>query len=373
MNEQRPMIQEISTIRRDWSAARTKDYVSVLPIWNGAVEVEQLFGGLQNRTYVVRTAAGEKFAGRVGFDQYRTRQTSVVQCTIAAHALGLGPRLVYAEPNLTVTEWIDGRRMEQEELKDWAIMRRVIDRMKILHEGTNAVRETISYWWPFDTVRRYLVSMETGKKASGFQPSKWVHLVPMYRDITNRLEKAIGPYYPKLTHNDMAFVNMIFDCRGEIMFIDWDGGGYGHPLWDLGEMLMWAEANDETVRFAIEHYYGSLPRAELSRRVREVHAFQVVSALRLIVEVMETDLDPYFFLTPEEMAEGMKIILPGQKPELNGLVDLLMPRFHQYWKAYEHEFPSSNEPSPGPEVQAGVSLGTRAVQSAQKEGSITAC
>jgi hypothetical protein len=103
--------------------------------------------------------------------------------------------------------------------------------------------------------------------------------------------------------------------------------------------LMWAEADDETTRFALLRYFGSLSRSELEQRLREVHAFQVMSSLRLIVEVMETDLDPYFYLTPEEMAESMRVILPNRKPELAGLIDELMPRFETYWKTYEHEFP----------------------------------
>jgi thiamine kinase-like enzyme len=339
MTEDEPIINEISSIRRDWSASRTLDYIHALPIWRGSVVVEQLFGGLQNRTYVARVPAGPRFAVRVGFDQYRTRQTTVVQCTIAAHKLGLGPRLVYAEPNLTVTEWVEGKRMELDQMKDRSVLEHIIERMKILHEGSWAVGETISYWWPFDTIRRYLRSMEVGKRATGFTPSKWGQLVPEYRAITNRLEKVIAPFHPKLTHNDLGFVNMIFGPDQNVMFIDWDGGGYGHPMWDLGEMLMWAEADDETVRFALSRYFGRLSRSEFEQRLREVHALQIMSALRLIVEVMETDLDPYFYLSPEEMTESMKIILPDRKPELTGIIDELLPRFETYRKAYEREFP----------------------------------
>jgi hypothetical protein len=64
-----------------------------------------------------------------------------------------------------------------------------------------------------------------------------------------------------------------------------------------------------------------------------------MSALRLIVEVMETDLDPHYYLSPEEMTESMKVILPDRKPELAGIIDELLPRFETYWRTYEHEFP----------------------------------
>jgi thiamine kinase-like enzyme len=340
MNSDETIIEEVSSIRRSWSAERTREYVEQLSIWGAPVDVEQVFGGLQNRTYFATTTTGEKFAVRVGFDQFRTRQTSVVQCTIAAHALGLGPRLVYAEPNLTITEFVHGTGMQLKQMKDPAILRNVIKRMRILHEGASAIKETISYWWPFDSVRRYLNAIETGKKATGLIPSRWAGRAPEFRSITKRLEKAIAPYIPKFTHNDMAFVNMIFDRCGDVMFIDWDGGAYGHPMWDLGEMLMWAEADDAVCREALLLYYGALGPAELQQRLREIHAFQVMAALRLVTEVLDAELDPYFFLTPEEVAESMKVTLPGQKAEMFGLAELLMPRFELLWKAYELEFPA---------------------------------
>jgi len=264
----------------------------------------------------------------------------VIQCTLAAHALGLGPRLVYAEPNLSVTDFVEGTGMQLEQMQDPAIMRRIVDMMKVVHGGGRAVRETISYWWPFDTVRRYMDAMETGKAATGWTPSPWADRLPRYREITDRLERGIGPFLPTFTHNDMAFVNMIIDPGGEIRLIDWDGGGYGHPMFDLGEMLMWAEADERTCVAAIEHYFGALTSAELQRRLTEVHAFQTIAALRLVTECLETDLDPFYHVTPDEFAEGMKEVLPGQTPALIGLAEMLLPRFEALWSDYQHLFPA---------------------------------
>jgi hypothetical protein len=49
---------------------------------------------------------------------------------------------------------------------------------------------------------------------------------------------------------------------------------------------------------------------------------------------MMTAHDPYFYLTPEEMAVSMKISFPGQQLHLNGLIDLLRPGFSAMWAAY---------------------------------------
>ena len=136
----------------------------------------------------------------------------------------------------------------------------------------------------------------------------------------------------------MAFVNMIMSRRGEPLFIDWDGGAYGHPMWDLGEMLMWAEADEEVTRQAVLQYHGALNAGELEQKLREVRAFQVMAAMRLITETMDANLDPYYYLTPEEQAQSMKIILPGQDASLEGVVELVTPRFEALWGRYKHEF-----------------------------------
>jgi thiamine kinase-like enzyme len=338
MHTEGTTLEEVSKVLRTWNAEQTRDYIAALPFWGCEVQVRQHFGGLQNRTYFATTPDGNRYAVRTGFDQFRTRQTSVVQCTMAAHRLGLGPRLAYAEPNLTIVEFVEGKGMTLEQMKDPDIRRRVVDRMKVLHEGSWAVQETISYWWPFDSVRRYLNWMQTGRAATGSIPSRWAHRVPELRDITNRLERVIAPYIPKFTHNDMVFVNMILTPRGEILFIDWDGGGYGHPMWDLGEMLMWAEADDEVTHKAVLQYHGSLAPVELKQKLREVRAFQVMAAMRLITESMDANLDPYYYLTPEEQGESMKVILPGQSASLDGLIELLIPRFESLWALHKGEF-----------------------------------
>jgi len=331
-------INEVSTLRRDWNGKQTEDYIRRLPLWKGSVQIEQKFGGLQNRTFFVTDGDQMRYAIRCGFDQYRTRQTSVVHCTIGAWKLGLGPRLRYAEPNLIITDFVDGPKMRSEQLKEPSMLGHVIQQMKRLHQGSDAIEETMSYWWPFHTVRRYLNEMEKGKAATGFQVSEWVSEVPVFRDITYRLERAIGPFTPVFTHNDLGYTNMIFNGRSEVWFIDWDGGGFGHPMWDLAEMLMWLESDEEMDRYAFNCYYGKLDESRIKVLLHEHRAFKIMAALRLVVEVMVTMLDPYFYLTPEEMSKGMAVFFPGQQARLRGLIDLLRPNFDRNWQLFGKDY-----------------------------------
>ena len=131
---------------------------------------------------------------------------------------------------------------------------------------------------------------------------------------------------------------LILNPRGGLMFIDWDGGAYGHPMWDVAEMTMMTEVDEDVDRLCLEAYCGPVSSAEMSRLLHEHRAFKIMAALRLIAEVMITAQDPNFYLTAEEMGESMKISFPGEQAHLNGMVDFLRPTFEKLWNAYGHDY-----------------------------------
>jgi thiamine kinase-like enzyme len=212
--------------------------------------------------------------------------------------------------------------------------------MKILHAGSDSLPGSVSYWWAFHTVRRYLVDMESGLEATEFKPSTWVAEVPFFRDVTHRLERAISPFKPVLTHNDLGFANMMFSSPKQeaIWFIDWDGGGYGHPMWDVAEMAMWANGGEELDRYILTAYCGSVSEMRMKELLHEHVAMKIMAALRLITECMVAVMDPYYYLTPAEMAESMRVNFAGQQAGLAGLVDLVRPMFMRLWQAHGHEY-----------------------------------
>jgi len=340
MQDDFQLVNEVSRLRRDWDTQRTQQYIRELPIWTEPVELAQKFGGLQNRTYFATDGDGKRYVVRCGFDQYRTRQTSVVHCILAAARLGVGPQLRYAEPNLTITDFVTGPQMQVEQLRDSEFIAEVVKTIKIMHEGSEAISESISYWWAFHTVRRYLKTMETGAAPTQWKQSERIAEVPFFREVSYRLERAIGPFIPCFTHNDLTYVNIMYSTpeKRKIWLIDWDGGAYGHPMWDIAEMSLLTGVDDEFDRYVLTCYWGKVSEARMKTLVHEHRAFKMMAGLRLITEVMVTAHDPYFYLTPEEMGRSMAISFPGQQLHLNGLADLLRPGFEAMWQAYGHNY-----------------------------------
>ena len=333
-------LNEVATLRREWDRHRTADHIRGLPIWTGTIDLQQKFGGLQNRTYFATDGDGRRYVIRCGFDQFRTRQTSVVACTMAAARLGIGPALRYAEPSLTITDFVRGPQIQLHEQKDPAVVAKMIKAMKVLHAGSETLPGSVSYWWVFHTVRRYLSEMEAGITASNFQPSAFASEVPFFRDVSHRLERAIGPFKPVLTHNDLGFANMMFStpAKDAIWLIDWDGGGYGHPMWDVAELAMWADGGEEFDRYVLATYCGKVSEARMRELLREHVAMKIMASVRLITEVMVAVMDPFYYLTPEEMGESMKVNFADQRADVAGLVDMIRPMFERLWSTHGAQY-----------------------------------
>ncbi len=325
---------DIARLQRSWDTEETQTYLRGLPIWAGPVALEQKAGGLTNRTYFATDADGRRYAVRCGFDRYRERQPTVVHCTKAAHKLGLGPALRYWEPNITITDFIDTPRMTELQFGEPAMIAHITERLKALHAGSDAVEETISYWWVFYTVRRFLDQMETGYERNGFTPSALAGEVPFFRRVTDALEPVMRPFIPVLTHNCVAYVNLMFDRDGRVLFIDWDGGGYGNPIFDLATMCMWLDAGEETDRTVLGYYFGTVEDAEMDALLRELRACKTMEAVRLITETSVALLEPYYYLRPEEVSRSMAEFFPAGDARYEGLIDIIRPLFEKNWDVY---------------------------------------
>ncbi len=335
---------DVSAVRRDWDTNQTREYVRSLPIWTGNVEITQLFGGFQNRNYVVVDGDGKRYVARSGFDQGRITQTSVVACTIAAGKLGIGPPMYYVEPNLFVTGFVPGPQLQAEDFLNRHCIEQILDTLRTMHEGSEALPGPAALWEPFHTIRRYLKDLEVGIPYRGVPPSQWAHEVPRWRDITYRLERAIEPYIPVLTHNDVVYVNMMFTsaAREKVWFIDWDGGGYGNPMWDIGELAMWAQADDELDTFILNYYYGN-PKADRMKDLMRQHvAFKTLAPLRLIAECLQATIDPVYYLSPEEQAASMRKTNDAADLALEtsvlGIVQHLIPVLDQLWDRHQSAY-----------------------------------
>ena len=310
-----------------WDNTRIETHLRSLPLWSGEIGIEPLIGGLCNKSFVV-SDRGNKFVARIGTDiaVHGIVQTSVQAAMRAASEIGVTPALRHAEPGLAVVDYLDGGCLGPGDIEGReANLGKIVDCLQRLHRGSDRVRGPMTYFWPYRVVRHYArVGLEKGSRLSSELPE-------LIR-VATVLESAIDAYEPVLTHNDTVPQNMMFDSRGRLWLVDWDYGGFGHPMFDIVGVGANADAGDATEERVFELYYGRLDDGLR----RQLAAFKLILNLREylwgMVQEVTSDLDR------DAVAASMAELYPDREQGYEGYTNLNRERFERNWAARRREF-----------------------------------
>jgi thiamine kinase-like enzyme len=202
--------------------------IAALPCWSGEINMEPLEGGITNVNYRVNDAKGS-YVVRVGDDipEHQVMRFNELACTRAAHAAGVSPAVVHAEPELTVIEFIESRTLTPQEVRAPEMVPRVLDLLKTFHrEAPKHLRGPAMIFWVFHVIRDYSATLAA-------HDHKDMALVDMLVRNGNALEIAAGPFDMVLGHNDLLAANLL-DDGSRLWLIDFDYAGFNSPLFDLG-------------------------------------------------------------------------------------------------------------------------------------------
>lgn len=314
-------------IRPDWSSEQICDHLRSISFFAGEFEIEPLIGGLCNRSFIVTDASG-KYVARIGADilVHNITQTSVQTSMRAAADIGVTPALRYAEPGLAIIDFLDGGCLRPEDMEDNAdACQKIVALLKRLHQGSERVDGPLTYFWPFQVVRQY-VAIGTARQ------SRLTSEFEEVLRINSLLERSIEPFQAVFTHNDTVPQNFMFHGDKEIWLIDWDYGGYGHPMFDLVGVSCNADLSDHAERMLFELYYGS--QAESLHK--QLTAFKLALNLREymwgMVQEVTSDLDS------DSVAASMSELYPDQEAGYAGYTNLNRTRFESNWRHYSGLF-----------------------------------
>lgn len=253
--------------------------IAALTCWRGGVKMAPLLGGLTNLSYVVEDA-GEKFVVRCGGDipahhVFRDRERAA---SIAAHAAGLSPEVVHAEPGILVMRHVDGRTFAEADLR--ADIPRLAPLLRKCHRCVGEhFAGPPNFFWVFHVIRDY------GRTIAGSQ-SPFAVDVARYLDANRALEAAQVPMPIVFGHHDLLPGN-VMDDGTRLWLIDWEYGGFGTALFDLANLSAngaFGEAEDEALLDA--YFEGKVPR-DLRRSFQ---AMKAASALREAMWAMVSDI-----------------------------------------------------------------------------------
>ena len=252
-----------------------------LACWKGDVAPEPLGGGITNVNFTVEDA-GERYVVRIGEDipvhgVYRVNELAAAR---AAHATGISPEIVHAEPGALVMRWVDGRTLDPADVREPARFERVLDTVGRCHRDIpSKFRGATPIFWVFQVVRDYARTLgEDGSRMAG-----------RLDDLLGRaahLESVVGPVEIVFGHNDLLAANFI-DDGDRIWLIDWEYAGFNSPLFDLGGLASNNELDAAQERWMMERYFGASPGESL---LTSYAAMKCASLLREAMWSMVSEL-----------------------------------------------------------------------------------
>ncbi len=321
----------MNEVEWSWTIEEVEAHVRALPIWQGEIELARLWGGLQNRSwtaidesgkYVVRQAADLR-------DIWGTASATRTGSNMGSE-IGISPKVVYDERLLSVTDWIEGRNFEPDDLLDEKNVSAVIGLIKILQEkGGAAAHYPIDYFWPFEATR------QAGWIADRLRCKHMAEANKMI-ETCNRLEPMFGPYMPVICHADMAFVNMMQEtATGRLWLIDYDLVGWGLPEWGIAEMCAYAKSPDPIDEFAVRSYFGAMSDVAFEDRLHRHRALRLTSSARiaLLCWIIACGAS---LLSPEELNNSMEALFgaTGSEATIDGLADYCVEAYYDIWDKY---------------------------------------
>jgi len=266
--------------------ARVLAGVLALPLWSGKVSFEPLGGGITNRNFRV-TDAGRSAVVRVGDDipVHQIMRFNELSASRAAHAAGISPAVLHHEPGALVIDFVEGRTMTAEDLRQPELLGQALGLVRRAHRDIpRHLRGPALAFWVFHVLRDYAATL--GEGASRHRP-----LLPGLLAEAEALEAAIGRIDLVFGHNDLLAANFLHDGR-RMWLIDWDYAGWNSPLFDLGGLAANIGLDPAQEEWLLAAYHGQGPDADLRRRYRAMKAAAALrEAMWSMVQEIHAQLD----------------------------------------------------------------------------------
>ncbi|MBL9055585.1 MAG: phosphotransferase family protein [Rhodobacteraceae bacterium] len=260
---------------------RIEDRVRRLPLWQGEVTIAPLGGGMTNVNVLVSDGS-RRAVVRIGDDipVHQVMRFNELAASRAAHAAGISPQVLYHEPGVLVIDFVEGRTLTAEDLRQPDQLAEALALLSRAHrEMPHHLRGPALAFWVFHVVRDYAATLRDGQ-------SPHLAALPALMEAAAVLEAAVGPITLTFCHNDLLPGNFLHD-GARMWLIDWDYAGFGSAHFDLGGLAANAGLDPAQERWMLERYFAAPVTADLWRRHL---AMKAAAALREMLWSMVSEL-----------------------------------------------------------------------------------
>jgi thiamine kinase-like enzyme len=227
-----------------------------------AGEPAPLDGGITNRNYRVRLGFSDyvirlpgKDTSLLGIDRAAERIANQ-----AAAGLGIAPAVAVADDEFLVTRFIECRPVSAAELASDPG-----DAARALRAFHDRGPQLPTRFWVPQLVEDYAAIVLS---RGGSLPPSYVHA----RETAARISRARTLVEGVSCHNDLLTANLIRSSAGELLLVDWEYAGLGDPFFDLGNLSINNDFDDDADRRLLTAYLGRPPDRGSSAALRLMRA-----------------------------------------------------------------------------------------------------
>jgi thiamine kinase-like enzyme len=232
-----------------------------MPAWASAdhVGAEYISGGITNRNYCVRVDGAPFFVRLAGEETEalgidRNNERSAVE---AAAAAGVGPEVVAFLPEhaCLITEWIEGTPVPPQDLRQPAMLARLVRSIKAFHGCSRIPGE-------FSAFRVVELYRESAERRGVEVPEVYWWLLERAREVEAVLRQDPSPLRP--CHNDLLNANFLL-CGERVKIVDYEYAGMGDVFFDLGNLSVNNDFDEDTDLALLELYFGAATPPRIAR------------------------------------------------------------------------------------------------------------
>ncbi|MGH8892216.1 MAG: choline/ethanolamine kinase family protein [Actinomycetes bacterium] len=221
--------------------------------------VEPLDGGLTNfnfkvstpaRTAVVRLSSADGDLLAIDREAEHANSVRAAQSGAAPAVLDYLP-----DEHVLVIEWVEGRTLVPDDLRDGRNLERAAEVCRVLHAGPRFVGD----FDMFEVQRRYLsIVLDRGFRL----PDRYLDLMPEVDRIADALRLRRESTMP--CNNDLLAANFVDDGE-RLWVIDYEYAGNNDPCFELGNIWSEADLSLEHLELLVARYYRTHLRHKVAR------------------------------------------------------------------------------------------------------------
>jgi thiamine kinase-like enzyme len=166
----------------------------------------------------------------------------------AAAGLGIAPRVAVADEQAIVTDFIGGTPRASADVRERP--EPVARALRRFHES--GVNLPVRFWVPeLMVLYATIIADRGGALPDGYDQA---------RALADRIGEALPLTEPVPCHNDLLPANIISADGGDtVLLVDWEYAGMGHRLFDLGNLAVNSELDDDAEERLLTEYFGDTP------------------------------------------------------------------------------------------------------------------